>query len=403
MASIIAIGLSYWWLQLPLFYTPILTILCSLALINIATYWRLTLVQSVSEVELFIQLFVDLLSISLLLYFLGGADNPFVSYYLVPISIATVTLPWFFVLPLTVLALVQYSLLFYFYIPLPDLAPHQHDSVSEDVNLHSLGMWFNFLVSAIIITFFGLKMAQALRRQDAELAEQREDNWRDEQLMAVATLAAGTAHDLATPLTTIKTLTSELCHEYQDNPQLLQDLTLLQNQVVHCTQTLQQLHDRAELMQGHDGNRQGLTTYCQQLIDRWLLLHPGVSADFSIDEKSPNISAIFDPTIEQSIGNLLNNAAEASPADIIIVCSWDYSVLTLIIEDNGPGINDEVALRLGQPFNSSKGKGRGLGLFLTQATITRNGGTVSLEMREEVGTRTTVSLPLKSVQKEQQL
>ncbi|MFT5577823.1 MAG: two-component system sensor histidine kinase RegB [Paraglaciecola psychrophila] len=387
------------WLQLPLSYGPIGTILGLLVLVNLLSGWRLSKTGQVSDGALFVQLSVDLLSISLLLYFLGGADNPFVSYYLVPISLATVALPWMFVLPLTVFALAQYVVLFYFNIPLPDLAEHQHGSDVARLNLHSLGMGFNFLISALIITYFGLKMAQALRRQDAELAAQREDNWRDEQLLAVATLAAGTAHDLASPLTAIKTLASELCYDYRDQPQLLEDLELLRSQVVQCSTTLQQLHERAQLVPGQENQRQSLRDFCLQLTDRWLLLHPQVSANIAIDTALPAISAILHPSLEQSIANLLNNAAEASPEDIAIVIAWDEQQLRICIDDCGPGISEEVADRIGQPFNSSKGRGRGLGLFLTHATITRIGGSVSLENRPAAvtGTRTVVSLPLKQV------
>jgi len=395
----LAIVVAYW-LQLPLHYQPIGAILALLAGVNFVSLRSLSRTGQVSDGTLFVQLCVDLLSISLLLYFLGGADNPFVSYYLVPISLATVTLSWVFVVPLTVFALAQYTVLFYFNIPLPDLSQHQHGSGVASINLHSLGMGFNFLISALIVTYFGLKMAQALRRQAAELAAQREDNWRDEQLLAVATLAAGTAHDLATPLTAIKILAGELCYEYRDQPKLLEDLEVLRNQVLHCSTTLQQLHERAQLVPGQDSQRQNLRDYCEQLTDRWLLLHPQVNADIDIDVTSPAISAILHPTIEQSVANLLNNAAEASPEHIAIVIDWNEQRLRVCIDDSGPGISEEVAARIGQPFNSSKGKGRGLGLFLTHATITRNGGSVSLENRpaDASGTRTVVELPLKQVQ-----
>jgi two-component system sensor histidine kinase RegB len=160
------------------------------------------------------------------------------------------------------------------------------------------------------------------------------------------------------------------------------------------------LHERAQLVPGQENQRHSLRDFCLQLTDRWLLLHPQVSADIVIDQMSPAISAVFHPSIEQSIANLLNNAAEASPDDIAIVIAWDEQQLRICIDDCGPGISAEVAERIGQPFNSNKGRGRGLGLFLTHATITRIGGSVSLENRPEavLGTRTVVSLPLQQVQ-----
>jgi two-component system sensor histidine kinase RegB len=392
-----ALAAAYWTVDLALPYPALLWIISALTLINILAWARLKHSHTTSQVEFFAQLLVDVMGVTLLLFFCGGADNPFVSYYLVPLCISAATLRWRYTLPLALTALTLYTLLFYFKVPLPDLAPHsshQHHQSNSGVSLHTIGMWFNFLISSALITYFVVKMAEALREQDAQLAELREDAMHDEQLMAVATLAAGTAHELGTPLTTIKTLVSELQQTHTDDPELQSDLALLKHQIQHCTNTLHQLHERADRSKETTLSTQAVQDYCEEIIDNWLLMRPDVTTDITIDKNLPEVTAHFDPTIAQSIGNLLNNAADACPHNICINIRWNTSSMTWVIEDNGPGIAPELSTQLGQAFTSSKGRGRGLGLFLTHSTVNRYGGEVRLENRHEGGTRTVLHLPL---------
>jgi two-component system sensor histidine kinase RegB len=123
---------------------------------------------------------------------------------LCPICISAATLSWSYTWVITSLCVASYTLLLFFHIALPVLSPAHHHGNHQDINLHILGMWLNFFISAALITYFVVKMAQDLRRQDDLLNQKREDDLRDEQLMAVATLAAGTAHELGTPLSTMK-------------------------------------------------------------------------------------------------------------------------------------------------------------------------------------------------------
>src|SRR5690606_17300016 len=196
-------------------------------------------------------------------------------YFLVPVCIAAATLRQGLTFTISALSIVSYSLLLFIHEPLPALAPHHHQT-GNDINLHVLGMWLNFFISAGLVTYFVVKMAQDLRAQEAQLNRWREDQLRDEQVMAVATLAAGTAHELGTPLSTMKVLLSELRDEYADNSHLQTDLKLLQAQVKQCADTLRGLVHKAE--QAKEGNieAQSVKFYCENLIERWKLIRPDV-------------------------------------------------------------------------------------------------------------------------------
>lgn len=378
-------------IQLPLY--ELLIPLGMLLLVNLLTVSRLKQKLPVTEAEFFIQLLIDLFCLSAVFYFSGGANNPFVSYFLVPICIAAATIRQGLTLVVAGLSVLSYSLLLFFYQPLPALAPHHHESVNG-ISLHVVGMWLNFFISAGLVTYFVVKMAQDLRSQEAQLNQWREDQLRDEQVMAVATLAAGTAHELGTPLSTMKVLLSELRDEYTENHRLQSDLKLLQAQVTQCAETLRDLVQKAE--QAKDGNikAEPVKSYCENIIERWKLIRPDVESTIQIIPPAAEISAVFSPTIAQAILNLLNNAADASTENIRINIEWNLQTMTWIIEDDGPGITDEVSKHLGKSFISTKNKGLGIGLLLTQATINRHGGTVTLHNREPHGTLTRMQLPL---------
>ena len=365
-------------------------ILALYALVIATTWWRTFRYPAITELEFFCHLLVDIAFFTALLFFSGGASNPFVSYYLVPISIAATTLPLRFTWAVTLLSLAAYSWLLRNYLPIPALAPgHHHDSSS---NLHILGMWCNFAVSAGLITYFVTRMANTLRQQEEQLALQREDQLRDEQVLAIGSLAAGTAHELGTPLNTMKILVDEMLEEPSSHRE---DLVILQQQLAQCRSTLKELVATAE-GSGETQPAVSLRTYLDKLFERWQVMRPRVQAHIRYADDLLEQTAQFHPTIAQSLTSLLNNAADVSPERVEVEVGWDQRTLELCIRDFGAGVEPSLEEKLGKPFSSSKPDGMGLGLFLTRATLDRYGGNVSINADNGGGTVTRVILPLTS-------
>lgn len=404
-ALCIALICGYYILDLVLPYAILGLLLTGITAINVVTWLRLQKSWPVTEVEFFSQLLLDTLCISLLLYFSGGANNPFISYYLVPLCIAAATLSWSYAALLTAICVAAYTLLLFYHIPISELSPmsHHHEltMVQEQMprwNFHTLGMWINFMASALLISYFVVLMARNIRSQDQALTRLREDEMVNQQLMAVATLAAGTAHELGTPLSTIKTLLSEMQDDYQGQDELQQDLALLQSQIGQCNNTLKNLINRAEQNQSGTNPKQDLHDYCEDLIQQWLLMRPEARAMIAIGQSCQSREVNFDPTVGQSLLNLLNNATDANPENLNVWVHWDDDMFYFNIDDEGPGIPLEIAEQIGKPFVSSKGMGFGLGLFLSHASISRHGGEIKLYNREHGGTRTELRLPLPHAQ-----
>ena len=368
-------------------------VLAIYASVTVATWQRSRMQVPITDNEFFIHLLIDILFFSLLLYFSGGASNPFISYYLIPISIAAITLSRRSSILVALAAMTAYSLLLKYYMPISAIAPSHHQAAGNN-SLHILGMWANFAISAGIIIYFISRMASALKIQQQEISLQREAQLRDEQLLAVGTLAAGTAHELGSPLNTMKLLVDEMLVDAADNP----DIVLLNQQIEQCKITLKQLLTTAEESQSSQLEAQSVQGYFATVLERWQLMRPTLNAHIRYTNCADN-HAIFHPTIAQSILNLLNNAADASKT-VEVELSWNRDTARVDIRDYGLGLGSEKIETLGEAFVTDKADGLGIGLFLSQATLTRFGGSVSLQNvpanDSKGGTLTRILLPIEN-------
>lgn len=399
-------GILYarFWLRVPMEYAALLTGVALLAALTALTFWRLRWRTGVTDAEFFAQLVCDISLLSLMLYYSGGITNPFVSYYLVPICISAALLPVRLTAALAALSLSAHSLLLVEYQPMPFLMPTQH---GDGPHLHLLGMWLEFAISAALIGFFVSRMAAALRVQQQELNLRREEALRQQQLVAVATLAAGTAHELATPLATMTVLLDELIadqrHSKRSGPSggtgqsasrneganLDADLELLKNQVDGCRDTLAKLVATAETHQRGGHGEAPVNTFVRQALDRWLVMRPRARYQWEPDQSDAAIAA--DPVLEQALLNLLNNAADAngdSPAAVELQVAVAERRVRIQVLDRG-----DYRELPAQPFSSTKPDGLGLGLFLSRAAAQRYGGGLRLQPRPAGGTIAELELP----------
>src|SRR5690554_438012 len=386
--SVLGAWLSGWF---ALEWTPLLLTLSVSGVVSLLSLLRLLRDWPVTDVEYGSQLLFDILVHSVLLYYAGGPTNPFASYFLVPLTIAAATLSWKHTAFLASVAMVAYSLLLFWYHPLPLF---EMPVRASQIDIRVIGMWLNFAMSAGLITLFVVHMAEALRRHAERLAERREQSMRDSQLLGIASVAAGAAHELSTPLSTMSVLLKDLRADYAD-PQIQEDLELLQEQVRQCKASLQQMVRSAEFNRSQPHSMQAADSWLHGLLERWQLMRPEVSCRLRPlpEGKVPLIKD--SPELGQSILNLLNNAADACPDNIQIGLEWNEQRLRLCIRDHGPGVPLHIAEQLGTAFVTTKGKkGFGLGLFLSQAAVERVGGSVKLFNQDGGGTLTEVILPV---------
>ncbi len=417
------------WLTLPGGqWQTLASIVGLLAGVNLFTWWRLSRPWPVTDPELFAQIAVDVLTLGALLYFSGGSTNPFVSLFLLPLTITAAILPPVYAWAMAALTLAGYTVLLFHNVPLPPqnvelpfldflLAPApgaehaghaghgEHGghggggamaASDSGFALHVLGMWFNFMVSAGIIAFFLARLAATLRARDQELAAAREEALRNEQILALGTLAAGAAHQLGTPLSTMAVVIRELELQHEGDESLREDLGLLRRQVNNCKELLSQLLSSAGRTRAESVAALPIEVYLQELAEKWRLLQPQTILLTDWQGTQPPPSILPEPTLAQALLNLLDNAADASPDEVHMTARWGKSECQIEILDRGPGLAGSAAQKIGQPFFTTKRDqgGIGIGLFLSNATLERLGGKVELFNRLGGGACTRISLPL---------
>jgi two-component system sensor histidine kinase RegB len=331
-----------------------------------------------------------------LLFFTGGPANPFSFLYLVQIALAATTLNGAWTWALTALALGCSGVLFLWHRPLP---------VSHELymDLHLRGMWVAFGVAASFIVYFLLRIRRALAGRDAELAASRRLAARQERLASLATLAAGAAHELSTPLGTIAVVMTELQRRAATlgaDAEAMEDLRLVRGQVDRCRAILERMSSEA----GETVGEGPVATPLAALIEGALAdLPPLRPVQRRLDAETASWRLRVPPrAFGQALRGLVKNAQEASPpgAPVSLTVVDEQGVVAVEVSDRGPGIPAAVLERVGEPFFTTKatGKGMGLGIFLARTTLERLGGSLRISS-SAAGTRASLVLPADVVER----
>ena len=336
----------------------------------------------------------DTLLFTALLHLTGGPFNPFSFLYLVQIALAAVALPARLTWALVLLSLACSGSLFLGYEELP-MGPLSH---GEHMRIHLVGMWVAFGVAAAFIVHFLLRVTKALAERDAELYEARALVGRQERLASLATLAAGTAHELATPLSTIALAARELDRELADPAALdaaKADAQLIRQEVQRCRAILESMSARGGQFAGETTVKVELSTIVEDAVSELAARPPirvdldGIANRFEL-EAPPRALAL-------TLQNVLKNAQDASQhgQEVVLSAIRAGSRVRIEVRDSGVGMAPEILERVGEPFFTTKppGGGMGLGLFVSRAMIERLGGELRVSSTLERGTCVTIDLP----------
>jgi two-component system sensor histidine kinase RegB len=388
----VAVLVCAWWMQLDIPLLPLLVGIGLLAVFSVFAAWRLSQPWPVGEWETIGHIAVDTLVLGYLLYCTGGASNPFITLLLVPIALSAAALSVRSILAVSALAGIAYLVLLYGHVPLP---MPMHDESHGGFSLHVAGMGVNFVISALLLGFFINRLAHALRIQQLEVQRVRERALRDEGILAIATQAAGAAHELNTPLSTMRTLLPELRREHAGDALLAEDLKLLEGQVDRCRTILREMVAFGKAQLSQEPERLSVSQFIHSCLERFQLLRPEAEMTLAMDKGTSQTVLRTPPGLRHALINLLNNAADASASRdshaVALEVLRDGGWLQLSVRDQGPGFatTGELAL-LGQ---SQKQSGLGIGLALAEATAERLNGEL-IAGNTEHGAEVCLRLPL---------
>lgn len=335
---------------------------------------------------------LDVVLLTALLHFTGGPHNPFSSFYLVHVALAAVILPLSWAGFVAVICCAGFALL---YIGAP-LLPRVEDvvcGIGPDLPMptHLRGMLVAFVLTALCVAFFVNRLQRTLSQREAELAAAREVAAQHEHFAALATLAAGAAHELGTPIGTIAIAAGELARTAKTAPgfpDVMDDAELIRQQAARCRDILDRLQNQA----GDMPRSVTVAELCAGLRSRFQ------DAEIHLETREAPQTVVVPPeSFVQALASLVKNALDAQngKGPVLVRVSKRDGRVSFAVVDQGVGVRPDIRKRAGEPFFTTKppGKGMGLGLFLVKVLAQRVRGDFRLETLDGGGTAAVLEFP----------
>lgn len=370
-------------------------VIAALVALNLLSLLRLRLPFAVRQAELFLALLLDVAALTAQLYLSGGVTNPFISLFLLQVTLAAVLLQirWAW----TVMA---FAVICFFALSLAHRPLALPASLSADpFRLHLKGLLICFILDATLLVVFVNRISGNLRARDAHLAELRRQAVEEEHIVRMGLLASGAAHELGTPLATLSVILGDWQRmpALRAIPDLRGEIEEMQVAVGRCKSIISGILLSAGEARGEAAAVTTIGAFLGGIVEEWNGLHPECALSFE-QHLGNTVPIVADPTLKQVLFNLLNNAQEARSPRIRLTATRQGENLILAVSDDGPGFTPEMLEQLGNPYQSTKDRqGRGLGLFLVVNVVRKLGGHVTARNRAGGGATVALTLPLASI------
>jgi two-component system sensor histidine kinase RegB len=332
---------------------------------------------------------LDTLSLTIILGLSGGPANPFSLLYLVQIAFSAIALRRLWTWTLGLISTISFGLLFWVSRDVP--AFHEHGLTGE-FSLHLLGMWLAFATAALLISFFVGKLSAESRKKEREILLMQKQLATSERLASLVTLAAGAAHEIATPLATIAVTAKEMEHDER----IKEDAQLIRSQVERCRLILERMGAQGAELFGETPNATSLQDLLVQVKERFPNQRERIQVQ--VNGSSAEKCVIPVRAAIEALSGLVRNALDASSNGKPVVLEAGRSAdqrIRLIVRDQGEGMTPEILERVVEPFFTTKGPGQGMGLgaFLAHLFAQTLGGQLSFESAPGHGCTATLELP----------
>jgi two-component system, sensor histidine kinase RegB len=333
---------------------------------------------------------IDLVAIGALLAASGGAANPFSAVFFVHVALAASLLPARTTFALAALAVCLFASLFA--LPAGACCPsHPANGAFSD---HLYGMWAAFAVASGLVAHFLTQVRRALDARGREIARLRRRADEVARFAGLGTLAAGTAHELATPLGTIAVLAGEIEDAPAEAPL---HAAAIKRQVARCRDVITSMQAAVQPAEERSGTE--LLGSVERAVATWRAAHPAV--EVAVRGGGDALVPLSESEIATALCALLDNAhhatlAGSAPSAIAVEVEAGGPSARVGVEDTGVGVPREILDRLGEPFLTTKqpGEGMGLGLYLVRRLLEQVGGRLTVRSRDR---GTVVSLHLRPV------
>lgn len=342
------------------------------------------------------QLVFDLAQISVLIGLTGGLSNPFALLVLAPVTIAATALQSRQTVLIGAATAVMISLAGWFALPI------HHPTLDLTMSpILQLGHWMAILIGVVFFAGYARRVAGELATTSDALFATQMALAREQKLQHLGGVIAAAAHEMGTPLATIKLIAAELRDELgsalPDREDLAEDAATLAASADRCSAIMRSM-GRA----GKDDlklHAAPLLTVLQEASEPHT--QRGKRVEFNLMQDAPAPTIIRDAGIIHGLRNIIQNAVDFAAARVEVVAVWDDDMMQIRVRDDGPGFPPAMLGRLAEPFpvgrrgNDGRAgyEGMGLGLFIARSLLENSGAEMRLA-NAGGGAQVTVSWPM---------
>ncbi|MGO4906869.1 sensor histidine kinase RegB [Pseudorhodobacter sp. W20_MBD10_FR17] len=340
--------------------------------------------RRLTDIEAMLVLLFDLAQLSFLLYLTGGLTNPFALLIIAPVIISAFALQSRTTIILGLMAIWLISLAAFFNIPLS----YADGTTLTVPSLLEFGFWLSIVIGILFLGLYSHRVSSEIQSMSDALLATQMALAREQKLTDLGGVVAAAAHELGTPLATIKLVSTELIEELSDHPELRDDAQLIKDQADRCRDILRSMgaagKNDLHLMRAPLGAvlKDAAEPHANRGKKIIFDLRPSAGAPRS----QPTIQR--KPEVIHGIRNLIQNAVDFAETTVWIDAEWTNQALTIRVVDDGRGYSSDILGRIGDPFVRQRSpaqkqearpgyEGMGLGLFIAKTLLERSGAEVS--------------------------
>ena len=330
-------------------------------------------------------LLYDLFQLSSLLYLTGGILNPFSILMIIPTIVSSTFLSMGTTIILGIITSILLFVISFTHLPLPGL----ESNIFAVPNYYTIGILISILIGLIFLSYFGIRFAGETKKRSEALNKLQEVISKEYELESLGGQAAAAAHSLGTPLATITVVAKELKKEIGNDKEYSKDIDLLISQTKRCSEILKKI-SKKQIEEDNFLSTIKFEDLLQEIIDSFKETS-SKQIELVVDNDQNKIAIRRTPEIIYGLRNFIGNAIKFSKSKVLITLRSNKKLIEIKINDDGPGIPEDIITKIGEPYIKSKSKelksnsGLGLGSFLGKTLLERQGAKLTFRRHGELG------------------
>lgn len=401
LGQMLTITLVHFILQFPLPLIACFIVVSASAIVGIGQSIYTRLHKKMSRQIVFALLSFDTFQLGILIFLTGGIVNPFAIMLLAPVTVSATVLPRKNTMILAGLVVMMSTLLAFYHNPLP-----WGDAAFIIPDLYVGGLWTALVLTTLFVAAYTGIIARNSRELVRGLTEARLTMAREQQMVALGSLATSAAHKLGSPLNTITLIAHDLgqIDQKTDLKTLREDIDALKAETERCRLILAELNEDAIKLGQEIDDPIPVKAMMEGLFnERFEDSRSIITVILDHNDDDDELLVIRRPELLHPVETIVDNAVQFADSKVDVIIRYDEQFLSLTIEDDGPGFQSSVLSQLGDPYNSSRaGKDghMGLGIFIATTMVEQTGGKVVINNLQRGGASVNITYPRQNIESE---